>query len=167
MATVNPINTSHPAGGYLLARKEEEHARLYSSLTLNERLNNRVLDVRVAATASIFKLMSGVFRLAAEYQANNDFHWISTPHIVNYNITGDNDYFPVDYFGRQDAWLAQTGEFHQQMAIAMGFDRVFEIRTLFRAEDQVSARRLTEVSLPLFQKKKKKFISWSKHGLKF
>ncbi|KAF2995175.1 hypothetical protein E8E14_003169 [Neopestalotiopsis sp. 37M] len=120
--------------------------QLLSTLTLNERLNNRVLDVRVAATASIFKLLSGVFELAVEHQISHGFHWISTPHIINYNITGDNDYFPVAYYDQKDAWLAQTGEFHQQMAIAADLKRVFEIRSLFRAETSVSTRRLAEFS---------------------
>lgn len=74
------------------------------------------------------------------------FRWISTPQIVSYNIEGDNDYFPVSYYGHQKAWLAQTAEFHQQMAMSMDMPRVFEVRSMFRAEnDQNSKRRLAEV----------------------
>lgn len=68
------------------------------------------------------------------------------PQIVSYNIEGDNDYFPVSYYGHQNAWLAQTAEFHQQMAMSMDMPRVFEVRSMFRAEnDQNSKRRLAEV----------------------
>lgn len=52
----------------------------------------------------------------------------------------------MSYFGHKNAWLAQTAEFHQQMALSMDFTRVFEVRTMFRAEnDQNSKRRLAEV----------------------
>jgi aspartyl/asparaginyl-tRNA synthetase len=150
--------------------KNQDSEQLLSTLTLNERLNNRVLDVRVAATASIFKLLSGVFELAVEHQISHGFHWISTPHIINYNITGDNDYFPVAYYDRKDAWLAQTGEFHQQMAISADLKRVFEIRSLFRAETSVSTRRLAEVrgyiSLAPEKQVMKMLISLSSLGLR-
>lgn len=43
------------------------------ALTLTERLNNRVLDVRVAATGAIFKLMSGIFELTTEFHIANGF----------------------------------------------------------------------------------------------
>lgn len=72
--------------------------------------------------------------------------WIPTPALIGYKVPSDNDYFSVPYFDKTKVWLCQTAEFHQQMAISMDFSRVFEIRTLFRAEDQVSKRRLTEAS---------------------
>lgn len=73
--------------------------------------------------------------------------WVSTPHLVSYKIDGDDDYFPVSYFDRKNVWLAQTAEFHQQMALSMDFARVFEVRSMFRAEnDPNSKRRLAEVS---------------------
>lgn len=43
------------------------------ALVLTERLNNRVLDVRVAATGAIFKLMSGIFELTVEHHIASGF----------------------------------------------------------------------------------------------
>ncbi|CAN8095706.1 unnamed protein product [Discula destructiva] len=114
------------------------------SLTLQERLDNRVLDVRVAATASIFKLLSGMIELSVEYCIMNGFQWTPTPVLINYNLPGDDDYFPVSYMGGQPAWLAQTAELHQQMVVSMDIPKVFEIRTNLRAEKNVTKRRLTE-----------------------
>lgn len=47
------------------------------SLTLQERLNNRVLDVRVAATGAIFQLLSGLNELSVEYCFAHDFKYVS------------------------------------------------------------------------------------------
>lgn len=59
---------SHGAPG-----DEIEKSLSVDALTLTERLNNRVLDVRVAATGAIFKLMSGVFELTVEHHIANGF----------------------------------------------------------------------------------------------
>ncbi|KAI1387679.1 aspartate-tRNA ligase [Hypoxylon trugodes] len=120
---------------------------LVSSLTLQERLNNRVLDVRVASTAAIFKIFSGALELAAEFCLTNGFHWTHTPGLINYKIPYDNDYFPLPYFDRELAWLTQTGEVHLQMAMSMDFMRLFEIRNVFRAEKEINKRRLTEFTI--------------------
>lgn len=132
---------SHGAPG-----EEEAIENQLGALVLHERLNNRVADVKVAATGAIFKLLSGIFQLAVEHQTTGGFHWVSTPGLINYRIPGDDDYFPVSYFDNEQVWLAQTGEFHLQIALAMDFKRGFEIRNVFRRERKVSSRHLTEVS---------------------
>lgn len=118
-----------------------------SALGLEERLNNRILDVRNAATGAIFKLHSGMCQLIVEFLSSNGFHWIHTPRIVSATIAGDNEYFRLPYFGR-DAWLAQSSQHHKQMALSMDMQRVFEIGPVFRAEVKsgASARHMTEVS---------------------
>lgn len=50
-----------------------------SSVTLQERLNQRVLDVRVAATGAIFQLLSGLNELAVEYCFSHDFKYAYSP----------------------------------------------------------------------------------------
>lgn len=122
------------------------HRNELSTLGLEERLNNRILDVRNAATGAIFKLYSGMCQLIVEFLCSNGFHWIHTPRIISATIAGDNEYFRMPYFGR-DAWLAQSSQHHKQMALSMDMERVFEIGPVFRAEtkSRASARHLTEV----------------------
>ena len=122
------------------------HRDEMSALGLEERLNNRILDVRNAATGAIFKLLSGMCQLIVEFLCSNGFHWIHTPRIISATITGDNEYFRLPYFGR-DAWLAQSSQHHKQMALSMDMQRVFEIGPVFRAEikSRASARHMTEV----------------------
>jgi aspartyl/asparaginyl-tRNA synthetase len=51
--------------------------------------------------------------------------------------------FELDYFGRK-AYLAQSPQFYKQMAMAAGFDKVFEIGPVFRADPSFTPRHSTE-----------------------
>lgn len=114
--------------------------------SLEDRLNNRIIDVRHAASGVIFKLHSGMCQLIVEFLCSNGFHWIHTPRIITATIPGDNEYFHLPYFGG-DAWLSQSSQHHKQMALSMDMQRVFEIGPVFRAEvkSHKSSRHLTEV----------------------
>lgn len=57
--------------------------------TLNDRLDNRLLDVRVAATNAIFRLSSGVHELAVRYMSASSFHFVPTPTLINYEFPGE------------------------------------------------------------------------------
>lgn len=124
------------------------HRDELSTLGLEERLNNRILDVRNAATGAIFKLHSGMCQLIVEFLCSNGFHWLHTPRLITATIAGDNEYFRLPYFGR-DAWLAQSSQHHKQMALSMDMERVFEIGPVFRAEvkSRASARHMTEFTV--------------------
>jgi len=114
---------------------------------LEERLQNRILDVRNHASGAIFKLHSGMCQMIVEFLCSKGFHWIHTPRIISATISGDNEYFHLPYFGC-DSWLAQSTQHHKQMALSMDMERVFEIGPVFRAEvkSKTSARHMTEVS---------------------
>lgn len=114
---------------------------------LDQRLNNRILDVRYAASGAIFRLHSGMCQLVVEFLCSKDFHWLHTPRIISATIPGDNEYFRLPYFGK-DAWLAQSSQHHKQMALSMDMQRVFEIGPVFRAEakSRDSSRHVTEVT---------------------
>ncbi|KAJ6781994.1 hypothetical protein PWT90_01281 [Aphanocladium album] len=116
--------------------------------TLEERLDNRILDVRYAASGAIFKLHSGMCQLVVEFLCSKKFHWVHTPRIISATIPGDNEYFHLKYFGK-DAWLAQSSQHHKQMALSMDMQRVFEIGPVFRAEAKSSnsTRHVTEFTV--------------------
>lgn len=113
---------------------------------LQERLDNRILDQRAAASGAIFKLQSGMCQLIIEFLITNGFTWLHTPRIRGSHVSGDNEYFYLPYFGR-DAWLTQHTQHALQNAIAMDMQRVFDIGPVFRAEKRSSssARHLSEV----------------------
>ncbi|KAH5142397.1 aspartate--tRNA (Asp) ligase [Parastagonospora nodorum] len=116
--------------------------------SLEEQLNNRIIDVRHAASGVIFKLHSGMCQLIVEFLCSNGFYWIHTPRIITATIPGDNEYFHLPYFGR-DAWLSQSSQHHKQMALSMDMQRVFEIGPVFRAEVKSceSSRHLIEFTV--------------------
>ncbi|KAI9783933.1 MAG: hypothetical protein M1839_002878 [Geoglossum umbratile] len=112
-------------------------------VSLDVRLNNRVLEVRDTANQAIFKLKGGITNLFTEYMNKHGFQWIHTPKLVHSSTEGDVGFFEVKYFDRQ-AYLAQSPQFFKQMAIAMDMKRVFEIGPLFRAEYSDTNRHMTE-----------------------
>ncbi|KAM0512001.1 hypothetical protein ACHAPE_009357 [Trichoderma viride] len=114
---------------------------------LDTRLDHRLLDARVAATASIFKIFSAVHNLAVKYLAGQEFHYIPTPAFVGYEFPAEEeDHFYLDYLGRQ-AMLAPTGEVHLGMALAADLERVYDIHTVFRREPKSDGRHLTEFTM--------------------
>jgi aspartyl/asparaginyl-tRNA synthetase len=115
------------------------------SACLDVRLDNRVIDARVPATAAIFKIISGIHHFAVDHLHDHDFHWVATPKLINYKMPGDDDYFEVPYVNGQQARLTQTGELHLGLALAADLERVYDIHTVFRRELAVSPRHLTEV----------------------
>lgn len=134
---------SHGAPG------EEPRPLELSAELLQERLNNRLLDARVAANGAAFKLFSGVHELAVEHMAAVDFYQVPTPGLINYEFPGDeHEQFPLPYFDNKQAWLAQTGEYHLAMSLAADLERVYDIHTVFRREEKVTPRHLTEVTPP-------------------
>ena len=51
--------------------------------------------------------------------------------------------FELKYFDRK-AYLAQSPQFYKQMAMAAGFDRIFEVGPVFRAEKSYTNKHATE-----------------------
>ena len=114
--------------------------------TLNDRLDNRILDVRVAATNAIFRLNSGVHELAVQHMAAHSFHFVPTPTLIIYEFPGEEWLqFGLPYFHDRPAWLTQTGEVHLGMALSADLERVYDCHTVFRREEEIDSRHLTEV----------------------
>ena len=120
-------------------------------VSLNARLNNRILDVRTAANQAIFQLQSGISNLFIEYMNKHNFRWIQSSKIAGAATEGGAGVFEVKYFDSK-AYLTQSPQFFKQMAIAMDMKRVCEIGPVFRAENSNTHRHLTEVgSLAILQ----------------
>lgn len=114
-------------------------------LRIEERLDDRILDARVAATAAIFKLSSGIHELCVAHLAALEFYNVQTPTFIGYEYPGEeDDHFAVPYFGRT-AWLTPTSEVHLGMALAADLQRVYDIHSVFRRESEIDGRHLTEV----------------------
>ena len=108
------------------------------------RLDHRWIDLRTPANQSIFRIQSGVCTLFREYLLSQDFIEIHTPKLLSGASEGGADVFTLDYFGKP-ACLSMSPQLHKQMAAACGgFERVFEIGPVFRAENSNTRRHLCE-----------------------
>lgn len=108
------------------------------------RLDHRWIDLRTPANQSIFRIQSMVCTLFREYLLSQNFIEIHTPKLLSGASEGGADVFTLDYFGKS-ACLSMSPQLHKQMAAACGgFERVFEIGPVFRAENSNTRRHLCE-----------------------
>lgn len=107
-------------------------------------LNFRWVDTRTPANQAIFRIQSGVCQLFREFLNARNFVEIHSPKLIAGASEGGANVFKLKYFN-QDACLAQSPQFYKQMAAACGgFERVYEIAPVFRAEDSNTHRHLCE-----------------------
>ena len=119
------------------------------NINLDTILNNRILSLRHEKTNSIFKIQNIIVQSFREFLIKNDFTEIFTPNIVAEGTEGGTELFKVDYFGKT-AYLAQSPQFYKQMMVGAGFERVFEVAHVYRAEEHNTSRHLNEyVSMDL------------------
>ncbi|RIA98115.1 hypothetical protein C1645_686084 [Glomus cerebriforme] len=125
------------------SRSEEELKKVIFRVTLETRLNNRVVDLRTIANHGIFRIQSGVCQLFREFLLSKSFIEIHTPKLLGAASEGGANVFKVKYF-KGEAYLAQSPQLFKQMCICSDFERVFEIAPVFRAEDSNTHRHMTE-----------------------
>ncbi|KAF8925468.1 hypothetical protein EDD21DRAFT_2765 [Dissophora ornata] len=121
---------------------EREDAQ-FSKVSLHTRLENRVLDLRTITNQAIFRVQAGVCKLFREFLESKGFLEIHTPKILGAASEGGANVFKVKYFDT-DAFLAQSPQFYKQMVVCGDFERVFEIGSVFRAENSFTHRHMTE-----------------------
>ncbi|NEU05396.1 MULTISPECIES: aspartate--tRNA(Asn) ligase [Clostridium] len=112
-------------------------------VNLDTMLNNRVLSLRHEKINSIFKIQNIIVQGFREFLTKEGFTEIFTPKIVAEGAEGGTDMFEVKYFENK-AYLAQSPQFYKQMMIGAGFERVFEVGHVYRAEQHNTNRHLNE-----------------------
>ncbi len=115
----------------------------FSKTELPKRLDFRFLDTRRKEPASIFKIRSSIYKNVVDFFYDNGFTIINTPKITTIGLESGAESFVVNYFN-QKAVLAQSPQFYKQMFVNGGFERVFEIGQVYRAEKSHTTRHLTE-----------------------
>ena len=107
------------------------------------RLDWRYLDLRRERNRLIFEIQTTLEQAMREYWLQNGFIEIHSPKIMGTPSESGADLFKVEYFDRT-AYLAQSPQFYKQMAQAAGFERIFEIGPVFRADPSFTSRHMTE-----------------------
>ena len=111
--------------------------------SLDGRLDWRFLDLRRRNNRLIFEVQTTAERAMREFWAEQHFLELHSPKFrPNPNRSG-RELFSVPYFDRM-AYLVQSPQFYKQMAMAAGFERVFEIGPVFRANPVATSRHDTE-----------------------
>ena len=103
---------------------EEEYKNNLTAL--EQRLDYRWVDLRSNKNSLMVEVSSFFFEKLREFCIQNNFIQIHTPKILGVASEGGANVFEVKYFDRK-AYLAQSPQFHKQMAIASDIERVFSI----------------------------------------
>jgi len=107
------------------------------------RFDFRWLDLRDPKKQLIFKIWTVLEEAFTGFVRSRGFTQIHTPKIMPVASEGQDELFYLDYFGKP-AYLAQSAQFYKQMAIAAGFEKVFQIGPVFRATRSFTTRHDTE-----------------------
>jgi aspartyl-tRNA synthetase len=110
---------------------------------LDDRLDWRYVDLRRPKNRLVFEVQTTVERAMREWWAAKDFLELHSPKLRATPNRSNRELFAVDYFDRR-AYLAQSPQFYKQMAMCAGFERVFEIGPVFRANPNLTSRHDTE-----------------------
>ena len=107
------------------------------------RLDYRWIDLRTEKNTLMFKVQSYFVNRCRQFLNERDFIEIHSPKLIGAESESGAGVFKVDYFDR-NAYLAQSPQFYKQMAMAAGFERIYESGPVFRAEKFASRKHATE-----------------------
>ena len=107
------------------------------------RFDYRWLDLRKPEKTKIFKVWTEFEKGWRRYWDENNYIQLYPPAFMSTPSESGAEVFEVKYFDRK-AYLAQSPQFYKQMAQAAGFEKVFMVGPVFRAEESFTTRHMTE-----------------------
>ena len=107
------------------------------------RMDWRYLDLRRPVNQLIFDVQTTAEAAMREWWLEHNFVEIQSPKIMGSPSESGAELFEIIYFDRK-AYLAQSPQFYKQMAMAAGFEKIFEIGPVFRADPSFTSRHMTE-----------------------
>ena len=113
--------------------------------SIDQRIDYRWVDLRTDENQLMFKAQSCLVNAMRRYLLEQNFIEIHTPKLIAAASESGSEVFKVDYFDG-NAYLAQSPQFYKQMAMAAGFERIFETGPVFRAEKSFTSKHATEFS---------------------
>ena len=116
---------------------------LSKDANIDTRLDYRWVDLRAEKERLIFEVQTCLVSAMRAFLVEREFLEIHTPKLIAAASESGADVFEVGYFDKK-AYLAQSPQFYKQMAMAAGFERIFETGPVFRAEKSYTNRHTTE-----------------------
>ncbi len=110
---------------------------------ITKRLDWRWVDLRKEENLKIFKVWTELEKGFRSYYSQQGYIQIYTPSLMGTASETGSDVFKLQYF-EGEAYLAQSPQFYKQMAQASGFEKVFCVGPVFRAEPSFTSRHMTE-----------------------
>ncbi|MCH3976664.1 MAG: aspartate--tRNA(Asn) ligase [Bacilli bacterium] len=110
---------------------------------IDQKLDYRWIDLRSEKNTLTFEVQTLLSAKMREFLIDNHFVEIHSPKLIGTASESGADVFELKYFDRK-AYLAQSPQFYKQMAMASGFERIFETGPVFRAEKSFSNKHATE-----------------------
>ena len=113
--------------------------------SIDQRIDYRWIDLRTDENQLMFKVQTVMVNAMRQFLIDRNFIEIHTPKLIGAASESGAEVFEVKYFDRL-AYLAQSPQFYKQMAMASGFERIFEVGPVFRAEKSYTNKHTTEFS---------------------
>lgn len=110
---------------------------------IDQRIDYRWVDLRTEENQLMFKAQTVFVNAMRDFLLKQNFIEIHTPKLIGAASESGSEVFEVKYFDRS-AYLAQSPQFYKQMAMASGFERIFETGPVFRAEKSYTNKHTTE-----------------------
>ncbi|MBO7293771.1 MAG: aspartate--tRNA(Asn) ligase [Clostridia bacterium] len=110
---------------------------------IDTRLDYRWIDLRSEKNLLMFRVQTAFVNAMRAFLVERNFIEIHTPKLIGAASESGSDVFELGYFDRK-AYLAQSPQFYKQMAMASGFERIFETGPVFRAEKSFTNKHTTE-----------------------
>jgi len=129
-----------------IARKEipaTKKKKAVERSSIDQRIDYRWIDLRTDENQLMFKAQTVMVNAMRNFLLGENFIEIHTPKLIGAASESGSSVFEVKYFDR-NAYLAQSPQFYKQMAMASGFERIFEVGPVFRAEKSYTSKHTTE-----------------------
>lgn len=148
------VNKNSPLGSIeieaekisLIAKAEEVPFDLGGEdlkLELPTLLDHRAVSLRHPKVQAIFRVQEVIIDSFREFLKKEGFFEFQSPSIAPAVAEGGAEVFEIDYFGHK-AYLTQSPQLYKQIVMS-GFERVFSVNKIFRAEPSVTTRHLAEI----------------------
>ena len=111
--------------------------------SIDLKMDYRWIDLRSDRNRLIFQVQTAIANSFRNFLCDKNFIEIHTPKLISAASESGADVFELKYFDTK-AYLAQSPQFYKQMAMASGFERIFEVGPVFRAEKSNTNKHATE-----------------------
>ena len=116
---------------------------IQAGASLEARMDHRQVSLRSPESQLVLRVQTTLEQAMRQFWAGRGLVEIHSPKFLSTASESGAELFSLPYFGRT-AYLAQSPQFYKQLAIAGGFEGVFEIGPVFRANPSHTSRHDTE-----------------------